>query len=124
MAAGYLLSSLSGCTPKYSVFKTDIVDKKISIPISLFYKSSFQLVRPAGWYYDIGVQKNNESTYSALLLRCTHQDNQLTLAGNGFHCNLHGSQFDKNGSVMKGPAERSLEQYKTYLDKDNLIIEI
>jgi len=124
MTAGFFLSAMPGCTPKYSVFKTEVVDKKLTLPLSAFKQSSLQLVRPKGWYYDIAVEKNNDNTYTALLLQCTHQENQLTPDGNGFHCNLHGSQFDSEGNVRKGPAERPLQRYRTYMDMNSLIIEI
>ena len=109
----------------YAVFKTDIVDKKITMPLTLFATSPVQFVRPKGWYYDIAVQKKDENNYTALLLQCTHQENQLTPAGNnGYTCSLHGSQFDVNGNVRKGPAEKRLEQYATSIQNNNLIIEI
>lgn len=124
VAAGYLLPTLAGCASGYSIFKTSVVNKQVTVPLSLFEKSALQLVRPEGWYYDIAVEKKEDGSYAALLLQCTHQENQLTPDGNGFHCPLHGSQFDKNGNVKKGPAERPLERYKTFLDQDHLIIQI
>ncbi|QEC69812.1 Rieske 2Fe-2S domain-containing protein [Panacibacter ginsenosidivorans] len=126
MTAGYFLPKLTGCSPAaYSVFKTDIVDKKISIPLSMFDQSAVQFVRPKGWYFDIAVQKNADNTYQALLLQCTHQENQLTPNGkNGYQCSLHGSQFDMVGNVRKGPAEKPLERYYTSIENNNLVIQI
>ncbi|HRI21636.1 MAG TPA: Rieske (2Fe-2S) protein, partial [Panacibacter sp.] len=98
---------------------------KITMPLTLFDQSAIQFVRPKGWYYDIAVQKKADNTYSALLLQCTHQENQLTpLGNNGYTCSLHGSQFDMNGNVRKGPAEKHLEQYSTTIQNNNLIIDI
>ena len=94
------------------------------MPLTMFDKSPLQFVRPKGWYYDIAVQKKEDNSYSALLMQCTHQENQLTPTGNGFTCSLHGSQFDKAGNVRKGSAEQHLEGYRTFVDNGNLIIEI
>jgi Rieske Fe-S protein len=125
MAAGSIFPGLTGCSPRYSVFKTDIVDKKITLPLAAFQKSSMQLVRPNGWLFDIAVEKKADNDYLALLLQCTHQENQLTAMGTaGFYCNLHGSRFDSNGNVLKGPAEQSLERYRSYVENNNLIIEV
>jgi Rieske Fe-S protein len=125
MAAGYFFSELSSCSPKYAVFKTDIVDRKITLPLNTFQKTSMQLVRPNGWLFDIAVEKKDENNFIALLLQCTHQENQLTAMGtNGFYCSLHGSRFDSNGNVLKGPAEQPLERYRTYVENNNLIIEV
>ena len=84
-----------------------------------------QLVRPNGWFFDIAVEKKGENNYLALLLQCTHQENQITPMGkDGFYCSLHGSKFDTDGNVRKGPAEQRLERYRTYVNNNDLIIEV
>jgi Rieske Fe-S protein len=126
MAAGYFLPQLAGCAAaKYTSVKTSIVDKKVVLPLNTFDKTALQLVRPTGWLYDIAVEKKPDNTYSALLLQCTHQENQLTPNGtSGFYCSFHGSKFDSNGKVLKGPAELPLQRYTTYPENGNLIIEV
>lgn len=121
--SGFLLSQLAvSCSPAYPVFKTEVVNDEIQLPLVSFGQSDFQIVRPKGWYYDIAVRKKDNTSYEALLLKCTHQDNQLTPSGSGYSCALHGSQFDKDGRVTKGPAEHALKAYSTSLTKDQLII--
>jgi Rieske Fe-S protein len=124
MAAGYTLPKLTGCAPAYTVFKTTAVNNKVEVPLALFEKSPVQFVRPQGWYFDIAVHKKEDNTFTALLLQCTHQENQLTPSGNGFQCSLHGSQFDQEGNVRKGPAENALKKYSTSINSTNLIINI
>jgi len=126
-AAGFALPKLTGCSPALhstGVYKATIVGNAVEIPLVLFEKTSLQIVRPLGWFYDIAVEKRANNTYAALLLQCTHQDNQLTASGTGYSCSLHGSQFDKNGNVLKGPAEDPLRQYKTTIGNNTLIIEV
>ena len=65
-----------------------------------------------------------DNSFEALLLQCTHQANQLTPNGNGYTCSLHGSQFDKNGNVTKGPAERTLKHYPVSVGQDKLSIQL
>src|SRR5258706_71066 len=105
-SAGLLLTQMSSCSPAAgnAIYKTDVVNNQLEVPLSLFDKAPLQFVRPKGWGYDIAVQKEQDN-YNALLMQCTHQNNQLTVSGNGFYCSLHGSQFDKEGNVKKGPAE-------------------
>ena len=124
-AAGMLLPNLVGCGPaKYAVYKAPVNNNTIEVPISLFAQSPIQFVRPGNSYYDIAVQKKDDGSYAAILLQCTHQENQLTPTANGYQCSLHGSVFDKDGIVRKGPAEHSLEKYKTTVQQDKLIIYI
>lgn len=123
LATGLILPALSGCGPAaYQVFSTDIKEDKIAVPTDTFIKGPLVLVRPKGWYYSIAVRKKEDSTYSALLLKCTHQDNQLNASSNGYSCSLHGSAYNKDGQVVKGPAERALTTYKVTVESDQLII--
>jgi len=125
LTAGLILPMLPGCGPAaYQVIHTDIHDDLIDIPLTGFAQSPLQLVRPKGWLYAIAVRKKEDNTYAALLLKCTHQDNQLTASGNGFTCSLHGSSFNNEGAVTRGPAERALKQYTVTTDQTNLTIHL
>jgi Rieske Fe-S protein len=123
VSAGITISALSSCAT-LPAYKTAIANNKISVPVDLFANSSFQLIQPEKLYYNIGLRKESDGTYTALLLRCTHADNQLTLTGNGYTCNLHGSKFDAEGHVTAGPAERNLKKYPTQVISNQIIINI
>jgi len=123
-ASGILVSELASCSPAYQVIRTDVVNNEIRIPVLGFAPSGLLFIRPKGWYYDIAVQKKPNNSYEALLLQCTHQSNQLTPTGNGYTCNLHGSQFNPDGRVIKGPAEISLKKYPVAVENEILIIRI
>ena len=124
-ASGLLLEGLSGCSPAaYPVYKTTAANQKIQLPLSLFQQNALQVVRTKELYNDVAVQQKSDGSYQAVLLQCTHMDNGLTPTGSGFHCNLHGSEFDKDGHVTKGPAEQALKQYRTTIEKDFVIIHI
>jgi Rieske Fe-S protein len=124
IGSGMFIGSLSSCATALPVYKTDVADNKITVPVSLFANSDFQLVQPKSLYYNIGLKKEKDGSYTALLLRCTHADNQLIPAGNGFKCTLHGSSFDNEGRVTMGPAERPLKKYQTQIISDQIIIHI
>lgn len=124
-ASGAFLSELAACSPAaYRVMKTEIVNDTVSVPVTSLSGAGLHFVRPQGWYFDIAVTKTNDDSYQALLMQCTHQENQLMPAGNGFTCSLHGSQFDKEGKVIKGPAEQPLKHYNTAVVQDKLIIQL
>jgi nitrite reductase/ring-hydroxylating ferredoxin subunit len=123
IGAGMAIGSLSSCAT-LPVYKTTMADNKISVPVSLFAQSDFQIIQSKGLYYNIGLRKEPNGTYKAFLLRCTHADNQLTPTGNGFSCSLHGSAFNKEGQVTRGPAEQSLKKYQTEIISDQIIIHL
>lgn len=124
VGAGMLIGSLESCGTTLLAYKTPVADNKVTVPETLFATTDFQLIQPKGMYYNIGLKKEKDGTYTALLLRCTHADNQLIPAGNGFKCTLHGSSFDNDGHVTKGPAERPLKKYPTVVESNQIIIHI
>jgi Rieske Fe-S protein len=123
-SAGIAIPGLLSCSPAYPVFKTTVEKNNISIPLSLFSQSAIVLIRPNGWYYEIAVHQQDKNTYTAVLMQCTHQNTQLTLEGNHFHCSLHGSKFTMEGNVNKGPAELALKKYTSTIENNQLIIAV
>ncbi len=121
---GLSLIDLMACTgTKTLAYQTEVSNNSLSIPLTLFAQQNLQLVRPKGWFYDIAVSKK-DSGYEAILLQCTHMDNQLQVSADGYTCSLHGSRFDTNGQVRKGPAERPLKKFQTKSEGENLIITV
>lgn len=118
------LPGLESCTPAYNVFKATPVNNMLEVPLTVFDKGNLQMVRPQGAQYDIAIQKKADNTYSAMLMQCTHHDYQLNASQTGFTCALHGSRFDMEGTVRKGPAERPLKHYETSVNNNTLIIKI
>lgn len=64
-------------------------------------------------------------TYKALSSICPHASclvSEYDSDHNEFYCPCHGSKFDLNGKVTHGPAGRSLNQYQTQLEGNQLSI--
>ena len=124
MGAGFLITDLVACSRTSKVLDLPVADNAIRIPVSSFTSDQFRIVRPIGWFYDIAVRKNASDEYEALLLECTHQQNQLIASQYGFMCVLHGSRFNLDGQVVKGPAERDLKRFITRTDQGHVIIQL
>jgi nitrite reductase/ring-hydroxylating ferredoxin subunit len=122
--AGFMISDLIACSPSSIVLKLPVSENTVRMPVSAFATKQIQIVRPDGWFYDIAVRKNSGVGYEALLLECTHQQNQLIINQNGFKCELHGSQFNLDGQVVKGPAERDLKRFVTHVDREQVVIQL
>ncbi len=56
---------------------------------------------------------NTTSAFTAVQVACTHEGTSINYvaAQNQFVCPLHGSTFTTSGSVVVGPATRSLKKY-------------
>jgi nitrite reductase/ring-hydroxylating ferredoxin subunit len=63
-----------------------------------------------------------------LQARCTHAGAPLAdgeLIGDILQCPWHGSRFDiRNGSVIRGPAEKQLHTYNCILEEERLLVEL
>jgi len=121
--AGMIAGSLPGCAT-LPVYKAAMANNAVSVPVAIFGATNFQLIQPKNQYYNIGLKKEADGAYTALLLKCTHADNQLMPTGSGYKCDLHGSTFNSEGKVTAGPAERPLKKYKTEIQSDQIIIHL
>lgn len=65
-----------------------------------------------------------EHSYSALLMKCTHQGNELQASGDHLACPAHGSEFTNRGEVVEGPAEYALRSFKVVEDGDKIFIDL
>lgn len=79
-----------------------------------------------GFVYEgnIIVIRSTDSLYIALSKICTHQGCEVGYnhAANKLPCPCHGSEFDRDGNVLQGPATSKLTKYTTKLDGDILKI--
>lgn len=64
---------------------------------------------------------NNNGSFSAYSLTCTHLGCIVNEDGDGFACPCHGSKFGKDGSVLEGPANQPLRKYRVEMTEGNML---
>jgi Rieske Fe-S protein len=120
------------CSPSRQL-NASIADNKLVVPLSAFEgkrKSADQsysryiIVRNEQLNYPLVVYRNNENDYTALLLRCSHQYNELNVNGELLTCPAHGSEFDTKGNVVNGPANEKLRSFSITKDNQHLYIQL
>lgn len=74
--------------------------------------------------YPVIIYRNSEISFTALLLRCTHQGIELNVNGDLLTCSAHGSEFGKNGEIVTGPAEQKLKTFPVTLDEQNIYLNL
>jgi Rieske Fe-S protein len=121
LLSGAVMSGLESCSGiKALTVKPE--DGKIKLPLTAFAESNMSILRVEGLQYDMMVAKKADQTYSAVLMRCTHQDWNLTANNKGLFCGLHGSSFDVDGHVTNGPATEALQTFKVEQKENYLLI--
>ena len=131
--SGAVLSNLlASCSSSHYVTGT-LEPKGVSVPISEFLypkedkrqaHREFIVVYHDQLEFPIYLYRINENEFSALLMKCTHQGSELNAGGDHLYCSSHGSEFDKQGNVMHGPAEKNLRSFPTSIQNGKIIIEL
>jgi len=68
------------------------------------------------------VRRQSDGAYTALLLRCTHRGCEPEPIADRLECPCHGSEFDFEGRVLRGPAPQPLTRYSTIVEGPDLVI--
>jgi cytochrome b6-f complex iron-sulfur subunit len=64
--------------------------------------------------------RTSATALSVLTATCTHESSTITLVdGSQFVCPNHGAAFSTSGSVVRGPANRALQQFPATITGDN-----
>jgi Rieske Fe-S protein len=119
-----LLESCSGSKQIEGTMK----DSSLVVPNSVFIHDKgfrkYIIVQHETLKYPICVYRFNETTYSALLMRCTHQGAELQVFGEKLECPAHGSAFSNLGIVQNGPADTNLRTFPVSIQNDQLYISL
>ena len=94
-------------------------DKVITIPVKSIPYDSVYLIKDK----QIGIL-NRENGITVLSIACTHLGCILNVENDKFICPCHGSMFELNGSVIKGPALKPLKHIKYTIENNNIIINL
>jgi cytochrome b6-f complex iron-sulfur subunit len=71
------------------------------------------------------VAHTGQNTFTAMTAVCTHEGCTVSNFQNPtFECPCHGSQYSTSGSVLRGPATRSLTQFATNFTNNVLTITV
>jgi Rieske Fe-S protein len=122
LSSGLIFGSLLSSCASFPVYETIINEEKITVPVSLFAKSSIQIIDAKDFKYNIALEKKKDGSYLALLLECTHASTPLNFTGNNFVCPLHGSMFNEQGKVLQGPATLPLKRLAAHTEGNQIII--
>ena len=122
-SAGVLVTSLDSCAVP-PMLDAAVADNTITIPHSAFDHSDVQIVRPGGLLFDIALHRDADGRFRALVLQCTHASTQLTPTGDGYTCPAHGSTFDVEGRVTRGPAQFQLRELPTEQSGDAIVVRL
>ncbi len=84
----------------------------------------YVVVRSPQLKWPVALYRSGNGSYTALLMRCTHQGAQLKAGDGELTCSAHGSAFNTDGTVTEGPAKEPLRKLPVRPDGDRLLISL
>ena len=127
LAGGALAgASLPGCAAFVATTVTP-VDGVIRLTIRNFPQlqqpGGYLKIRPAGSEVPLYVLNQSERGFTVVSSICTHLQCTINVEGSALRCPCHGSEFDREGNVRRGPAARPLDRFPaTVTDAGELVI--
>lgn len=118
-----IVAALGSCSSS-AVLKLAAENNMVSVPLTAFVEKQQVVVRVSGRAFDLLCIKVDDTNYSTLEMKCTHQDQPLVSSGKSLYCNSHGSQFDLEGKVLRDPASKPLKKFETQLQGEIVVIKV
>lgn len=118
-AASAVLFSAFGMLrlPKAAVLASPSKKFRVTLPDSLAAGEAFV---PSG--RNVSVFRDEEGVHAVSLI-CTHLGCIVKPAAEGFECPCHGSRYNRQGEVTKGPAPRALPWLKVNSAGGQLVVD-
>lgn len=122
IAAGLGGVSLFESCATTSTISSSFSNGVLSIPQQLFTATQYQVFSNANLEFDVLVVKQTDGSFKSFSMKCPHKGYAIKADSNGIYCPEHGSEFNADGAVTKGPAQHGLTEYKTVVSNGNILV--
>lgn len=96
---------------------------EITVNKAVLNTDGFAILQASSLKFPILLHQQN-GQYVALLMSCTHQQCTLAVTADNLVCPCHGAKFDKQGVVLRGPAEKNLLALALYEKGNDIVISL
>lgn len=115
------VASLESCSSGKSLA---VDNGTLNIPLGDLSRSGTTVVRAQGLGAKLMVVRRDDGSYTALLLNCPHKNGPVKEKAGVLTCDWHGSTFDRDGKVTKGPSKQDLKRYPVTVEGDQLRVAV
>jgi cytochrome b6-f complex iron-sulfur subunit len=113
--APLLASVVSSCSASGATVRTSSVDGTVSIPAlsldGIDEPGEYARVYVNGETNPIYMFRRSNGSPAAVSGTCSHKGCTVRKTRNGFECPCHGSEYDLEGHVTRGPASEALRSF-------------
>jgi Rieske Fe-S protein len=116
---------LQSCVTSTSFAKSEVEGEYLKVLLTEFSADKkYVVLKPEQLNFPIYLYQVTPTAYTAVWMECTHQGAELSAHGEVLTCPAHGSEFDKTGIVLQGPAQNNLRKFKTKIDHQYVFIHL
>ena len=123
VCCGIGITSLLESCASTAQLQVPVIGTKIEIDKALFIDKDFVVINNSKLPAPIYVYKSGD-THTASLMLCTHKQCELNVTGMTLSCPCHGAEFSNSGTLLQGPAETDLQNFKVSLNNTKIIIDL
>jgi Rieske Fe-S protein len=127
VCAGGLGMLLSGCVSLVT-HPVPVVGGRIRLTLASFPELANAegaiKIQPEGRADPIYVLATARRDFTALSPICTHRGCTVDVQGSRLVCPCHGSTYDRDGVVLRGPAQKALTRYGVTREGDYLLVDL
>lgn len=131
LSTSVLTAALTSCSsvyyaqaPRIKGWAIQISKKEFDLDPNGKRQRPFMVVEMKNQTHPIYLRRVGGDNFTAVLMQCTHQGNDLNAHDGYLSCPAHGSEYDTDGRVTEGPAEDSLKRYTVTTDEQYIYINI
>ena len=131
LSTSVLTATLTSCAstyyaqaPRLKGWAIQISKKEFDLDAGGKRQRPFMVVELKNQAHPIYLRRIDANSFTAVLMQCTHQGNDLNAHDGYLSCPAHGSEYDTDGRVTEGPAEDSLKRYTVTTDEQYIYINI
>ena len=118
-----IISFLQSCAT-INTLSANKANNTVVVPFSELDSKDSLILKIKESEYDVAMIKTSSGQWKALQMLCTHQSNPIFFNGSYFRCNVHFSEFNKEGIPQNGPASKPLRLLPIEKNSDSYSIKL
>ena len=121
MALAPAALSLESCS---STKALAVSDGHLDVPLDSLDSRGSAIVKAQGLDNKLMIVRRADGSYTALELNCPHKGGPLQEKEGQLVCGWHGSAFDMEGALVKGPSKTGLKSYPVEVGSKGLRVKV
>lgn len=124
LAASSVLLPLVGCGGR-SYVRGVVTDNHLHVPATLFEPGITELlVEAPNQRWPFLVVRHDDGRLTTVSTRCMHRGCQVDPVADRLVCPCHGSEYTREGAVLKGPTRAPLHRFATRIVGEEIVIDL